>query len=193
MTPSDKDASQLDTSTPSETAPAAMSEDQDAATRTRDLEAAISPAQNPDRESNDPNYVTWEKPQDPENPKNWTTKERMVVTIVMSTFTFISPVSSSMVAPALGKLGQDLGMHKEMEVEMALSIFVLGYALGPLFFGPMSEVFGRSRVLQFSNLFYLVWNLSCGFAQNRAEFFVFRFLAGIGGSAPLAIGAGVIR
>ncbi|KAK7422982.1 hypothetical protein QQX98_001272 [Neonectria punicea] len=110
----------------------------------------------------------------------------------MSAFTFISPVSSSMVAPDLSKLGEDLGMHKELEVEMALSIFILGCAIGPLFFGPISEVFGRSHVLQFSNLFYLVWNLSCGFAQNRAEFFVFRFLAGIGGSAPLAIGAGVI-
>lgn len=98
-----------------------------------------------------------------------------------------------MVAPALTKLGEDLGMKKEIEVEMALSIFILGYALGPLFFGPISEVFGRSRVLQFSNLFYLIWNLSCGLAQNKAEFFVFRFLAGIGGSAPLAIGAGVIR
>ncbi|KAK7418601.1 hypothetical protein QQZ08_011185 [Neonectria magnoliae] len=110
----------------------------------------------------------------------------------MSVFTFISPVSSSMVVPALTRLVEDLGMRKELEVEIALSIFVLRYGIGPLFFGPISEVFGRSYVLQFSNLFSLIWNLSCGFAQNRAEFFVFRFLAGIGGSAPLAIGAGVI-
>lgn len=173
--------------------PETTSENQDGFTKERDLEAGALPIKNPDESPDDPDLVTWDTPQDAANPKNWTTKEKMVVTVVMSTFTFISPVSSSMVAPALTRLGEDLGMQKEIEVEMALSIFILGYALGPLFFGPISEVFGRSRVLQFSNLFYLIWNLSCGFAQNKAEFFAFRFLAGIGGSAPLAIGAGVIR
>ncbi len=84
-------------------------------------------------------------------------------------------------------------MQNKFEVEMALSIFVLGYAVGPLFFGPLSEVFGRARVLQASNVFYLAWNLGCGFAQNSAEFFVFRFLAGIGGSAPLSVGGGALR
>ncbi|KPM46426.1 putative transporter [Neonectria ditissima] len=174
----------------SSTGTATMNQDEPA--DVEDLEAGGLPTRDTERALDDPNLVSWENPQDPVNPMNWTTKQKMVVTVTMSAFTFISPVSSSMVAPALTKLGQDLGMKKEMEVEMALSIFVLGYAIGPLFFGPVSDVFGRSYVLQFSNLFYLIWNLSCGFARNRAEFFVFRFLAGIGGSAPLAIGAGLV-
>jgi MFS family permease len=41
-------------------------------------------------------------------------------------------------------------------------------------------------------LFYLAWNIGCGFAQNTAQLMVFRFLAGLGGSAPLSIGGGVI-
>ncbi|KAH6981653.1 major facilitator superfamily domain-containing protein [Ilyonectria sp. MPI-CAGE-AT-0026] len=165
---------------PSGSTPETTSENQDGHAKETDLEAGASPRENLDSSPDDRDLVTWETPQDAANPKNWTTKEKMVVTVVMSTFTFISPVSSSMVAPTLTKLGEDLGMKKEIEVEMALSIFILGYALGPLFFGPISEVFGRSRVLH------------CGLAHNKAEFFVFRFLAGIGGSAPLAIGAGVI-
>ena len=75
---------------------------------------------------------------------------------------------------------------------MILSIFVLSYGFGPLLLGPMSEVFGRVRVLQLSNLFYLAWNLGCGFAQNKEEMIVFRFLAGLGGSAPMAVGGGVL-
>jgi MFS family permease len=69
----------------------------------------------------------------------------------------------------------------------------------------MSEIYGRSRVLQFANLFYLgivhssprtvhfvisgqlVWNLACGFAQNEGQFIAFRLLAGLGGSGPLAV------
>lgn len=90
-------------------------------------------------------------------------------------------------------MSKDLRMTSEVETQMTLSIFVLAFAIGPLFLGPLSEVFGRVRVLQLSNLFYLVWNLACGFAQNKAEIIVFRLLSGIGGSAPLAIGGGILR
>ncbi|OAX30876.1 MFS general substrate transporter, partial [Rhizopogon vinicolor AM-OR11-026] len=65
-------------------------------------------------------------------------------------------------------------------------------ALGPLFLGPMSEIYGRSRVLQLANLWYLAWNLGCGFARTESQLLAFRFLAGLGGSAPLSIGGGVL-
>ncbi len=36
------------------------------------------------------------------------------------------------------------------------------------------------------------WNLGCGFAQTKTQLLIFRFLAGLGGSTPLAVGAGVL-
>jgi hypothetical protein len=33
----------------------------------------------------------------------------------------------------------------------------------------------------------IVWNLACGFAQSEAQLLIFRFLAGLGGSAPLSV------
>ena len=97
-----------------------------------------------------------------------------------------------MIAPAIGTLAQDFHITSDVEAQMMLSIFVLSYGFGPLLLGPMSEVFGRVRVLQLSNLFYLVWNLGCGFTRNKEEMIVFRLLAGIGGSAPMAVGGGVL-
>ena len=41
--------------------------------------------------------------------------------------------------------------------------------------------------LLFQHLLSLAWNLGCGFAQNESQLLVFRFLAGIGGSAPLVV------
>ena len=110
----------------------------------------------------------------------------------VSSFTFISPVSSSMVAPALPAMAADLGITNEIASQMMLSIFILAYAVGPLFLGPLSEVYGRVPVLQLANLFFLIFNLACGFAQTGAQMLVFRFFAGIGGSAPLAIGGGIL-
>ncbi|KAI1344548.1 major facilitator superfamily domain-containing protein [Xylariaceae sp. FL0016] len=157
-----------------------------------DLEAYQKTEYSSGKPPKDPDLVAWDGPKDPENPMNWTTRRKWAVSAVVSLFTLMAPISSSSVSPALKQLSKELHMSNEIETEMALSIFVLGFAIGPLFFGPVSEVFGRKNVLQVSNFFYLAWNLGCGFAQNKAEMFVFRFFAGVGGSAPLAIGGGVL-
>jgi len=49
----------------------------------------------------------------------------------------------------------------------------------------MSELYGRVRVIQVSNLVFLVFNLACGFATNTGQMLAFRFIAGVGGAAPL--------
>ena len=164
-----------------------------------DLEEARSPdassndAPVDDEGNEDPHLVTWRGPDDPENPKNWPKGLKWKNTWAVSLFVFISPVSSAMIAPALQDLGESLGMHSDIEVYLSLAIFILAYAVGPIFFGPASELYGRMRLLQLSNVWYLAWNMGCGFATTKSQFFAFRFLAGIGGSAPLAIGGGAIR
>ncbi|KAJ7105054.1 MFS polyamine transporter [Mycena crocata] len=136
--------------------------------------------------------VDWEGPNDPSNPKNWSRKKKWAATLVVSSFTLISPVSSSMIAPASSQVAEKFGIHDDVTVALITSIFVLAYAVGPLILGPLSEIFGRNRVIQGANLWYLVWNLGCGFAANTGQLLAFRFLAGLGGSAPLAVGGGVL-
>ncbi|KAI0788016.1 MFS polyamine transporter [Fomes fomentarius] len=146
--------------------------------------------------------VDWDGPDDPQNPKNWSKKKKWAATVIVSAFTFISPVSSSMMAPATGQIASEFGITNESIIAMLTSIFVAAYgessslhtcsAVGPLILGPLSELYGRSRVLQLANMWYLVWNIGCGFAQNEGQLLAFRFLAGLGGSAPLSIGGGVL-
>ena len=80
--------------------------------------------------------------------------------------------------------------------------------IGPLVLGPLSEVFGRARVLQAANLwylgiaphlshvfcyfislvcFYIVWNFGCAWAQNTGEMLAFRLMSGFGGSGCLSV------
>lgn len=160
----------------------------------RDVEAGRPPLEKrpTTRSIKDPDLVTWDGPDDTANPKNWTSRQKWAATLVVSSFTFISPVSSSMVAPALSTIATEFHITNVAEEQLVLSIFVLAYAIGPLFLGPLSELYGRVRVLQLANAFYFVWNLACGFAQNKGEMMAFRFLAGLGGSAPLAIGGGLL-
>jgi len=140
----------------------------------------------------DPNVVSWDGEDDPECPKNWTMKRKWAATFVVSSFTFISPVSSSMIAPALPAMMKEFGVTEQIQGQLMLSIFILAYAVGPLFLGPLSEIFGRVPTIQLANLFYLAFNIGCGEAKTSGQMIAFRFLAGLGGSAPLAIGGGVL-
>lgn len=47
-------------------------------------------------------------------------------------------------------------------------------------------------MLQGANVLYLVFNLVCAFAKTKGQFIAFRFVSGLGGGAPLSIGAGVL-
>lgn len=94
-----------------------------------------------------------------------------------------------MIAPALKAMAAELNIRDDVLSQLTLSIFILAYAVGPLFLGPLSEIYGRVIILQTANLFYLVFNIACGVAQNKTQMIVCRFFAGLGGSAPLAVRA----
>ncbi|THU87853.1 MFS polyamine transporter [Dendrothele bispora CBS 962.96] len=138
--------------------------------------------------------VDWDGPQDHENPKMWTFREKWAATAIVSMFNFISPISSSMVAPTTDTIAQQFGVTSTVQTAMITSIFVLAYGTFRLsLLGPLSEIFGRSRIIQGANAFTCaVWNLVCSFAQSETQLIVFRFLAGLGSSAPLAVGGGVL-
>ncbi|KAF9787003.1 MFS polyamine transporter [Thelephora terrestris] len=136
--------------------------------------------------------VDWDGPDDLNNPKNWSFYKKWAVTGLASAYTFLSPFASAMSAPAASDIAEEFHIRSPVESVLTVSIFVLAYAFGPLLFAPLSEIYGRARLLQSTNLLFLAFNLGCGFAQNKSQLFVLRFMAGLGGGAPLAIGGGVI-
>ncbi|KAM3464017.1 hypothetical protein MY5147_003340 [Beauveria neobassiana] len=172
-----------------------VSEVRDGMLNQRDLEVG----EDDDRGSNskeqhapDPNLVTWDGPDDVENPKNWSLNKKWLDVILVSLFTFISPISSSMVAPGLPAIGKDLHIDGRTEQVLVMSIFIAAYAVGPLFWGPLSELYGRRVVLQTSNAWFFCFNLGCALATTSRQMIAFRFLAGLGGSAALAISGGIL-
>ncbi|SPO24007.1 related to MFS multidrug transporter [Ustilago trichophora] len=145
-----------------------------------------------EQEKADPNLVTWNSPDSQENPRNWSKRHRWAVTTLVSSYTFLSPLASSMIAPALPLLSEEFNVESSVEQSLMLSTFVLGYAFGNLIFAPATEMFGRRIVLQTTNIMFIAFNLGCGASQSSAQMTVLRFFAGLGGSAPLAVGGGTI-
>lgn len=142
----------------------------------------------------DPELVTWDGPDDPENPRNWTKRERVFQTTVVSLYTLISPMSLSMLSPAMSDISESLGITNQVILSLCVSIMVLAWAIGPLIIAPISESdrVGRRPVLNLLIWIVAVFNLVCGFAKTPAQLCVFRFLGGLGGCAPLNVGAGTL-
>ncbi|KAJ7602914.1 MFS polyamine transporter [Mycena polygramma] len=127
--------------------------------------------------------VDWDGPADKENPWNWSAGKKWIATILIASLTCISPLTSSIIAPASEKVAEDFGVQNSVVIALFTSIFLIG---------PMSELYGRSRVIQTASTWYIAFNLACSFSKTTSQLLVFRFLAGLGGSALPAIGGGVI-
>ena len=114
----------------------ATSDEQASVSATGELEA---------EEAASPNAPLTFEEGDPNDPKNRSKRLRWTLTIVLSCFTPISPMSSSMVALALDAIEQDLAISSPFRKQLVLSIFVLFYEIGPMFLGPLSEQYGEHR------------------------------------------------
>lgn len=95
-----------------------------------------------------------------------------------------------MFAPAQADVLDQFGYHDTMLGSFAVSIFVLGYMVGPLIIAPMSELYGRVPSYHVCNVLFLIFTIACAVANTMPQLFVFRFLAGVFGSCPLTIGSG---
>ncbi|KDR80330.1 hypothetical protein GALMADRAFT_62622 [Galerina marginata CBS 339.88] len=132
----------------------------------------------------------WEN--DPDNARNWTSRQKWTAVCIVSAYTFLSPLASSMMAPGIPDIALKYHITNPTVAALTLSIFLLSFAIGPLALAPLSEMYGRSWVLHIGNIFTMGFSLGCAFAPTTGALIGFRFLSGLSGSAPIAVGAGSV-
>lgn len=111
---------------------------------------------------------------------------------MVAAITFLSPLASSIFAPGIPFVNADFKSTSQLLGAFAVSVYLLGFAVGPLFLSPLSEIYGRCIILNVSNVVFCAFSLGCALAPNLGGLIVMRFFAGLGGSACLTIGTGVI-
>ncbi|KAM0244424.1 hypothetical protein ACHAP5_006226 [Fusarium lateritium] len=136
--------------------------------------------------------IGWDGQNDPANPQNFPQTQKWALLGLISSITFISPLASSMASPAVDVVAKDFGVNNEILLSFSITVFLLGYSIGPLVLAPMSEIYGRRIVLNLANWFFVVWQIACAFAPNIDALIVFRFFAGIGGVGCVTLGGGVV-
>ncbi|KAF3769436.1 putative MFS transporter [Cryphonectria parasitica EP155] len=133
----------------------------------------------------------WDGPDDPECPKNFSTLRKAFITAMLASLVSLVTFGSSVMSPAVGALASEFSITKEVAI-LVTAIFVLGFAFGPMIFGPASEVLGRKYPLSIGLLLFEVFVVPVAVAPNVATIFVCRFLSGVFGSSALAIAGGAL-
>jgi hypothetical protein len=128
------------------------------------------------------NVVWWDGPDDPHNPYNWPAWRKVMNCALISALTFITPLASSIFAPGVPQLMREF---RSSDVELAafvVSVYVLGFAAGPMLIAPLSEIYGRNPVYHVCNVAFIGFLVGCALAPSLEALIVFRFFSGVFGS-----------
>lgn len=95
--------------------------------------------------------------------------------------------------PALPFMGEALGVANDNERQLVIGIYMVGMGAAQLFFGPLSDRFGRRAPLLAGLGLYVICALAASFAPSFASLLVLRFVQGLGAAATRVIASSVIR
>ena len=93
--------------------------------------------------------------------------------------------------PALGEIGRDLGVGRENDVQLIVSLVFLGLAVGQLGYGPLSDSIGRKPTLLAGLGVYMVGCLLSLFSQHFSAMLAGRLLQGLGVAGPRIVAVAV--
>ena len=140
--------------------------------------------------ASDPCIVDW-IPNDARNPMNMAKGMKWTITVIMALGTLSVTFSSTAFSGALPQIQEDLHTSLELSV-LSVSLFVLGFAIAPMTWAPMSEHFGRQRLYAIMFGLLTVFGAASSGSKSIQTLLVLRFLAGTFGSSSIVNSAGVI-
>ncbi|KAI1503608.1 major facilitator superfamily domain-containing protein [Biscogniauxia marginata] len=146
----------------------------------------------PPEPSNSVNYklVTFDH-DDPENPKNWSKAYKWYCTMVVACTCFVVALASSVVTPDIAGVAEEFGVSEEVAL-LSISLFVVGFGVGPMIFAPLSEIYGRHVMYGATLLVAVVFIIPGAVAKNIATLLVARAIDGIAFSAPMTLVGGTL-
>lgn len=95
--------------------------------------------------------------------------------------------------PGLQQIGASLGVENENHRQLVISAYVGGLGLATLFFGPLSDRFGRRIPLMVGLAIYIAAALAAAVSQDFTMLLILRFVQGLGAASTRVITISVVR
>ncbi len=119
-------------------------------------------------------------------------EHRMRTAVLLGAVTSFAPFAIDMYLGSLGDVARSLDIDAG-SVQITVSTFFAGMAVGQLFYGPAIDRLGRRGPLLFGIALFSVMSILIAFAPNLSTFVVLRFFEAFGGCAGMIIARAIIR
>ncbi|WVQ91212.1 hypothetical protein IAS59_005009 [Cryptococcus gattii] len=129
-------------------------------------------------------YIVDFLPSSPLNPYYWSKRYRWAITALIGVTALCPPFASVSYSSTVGEVVKGYGISRELAIA-GISLFILGFGVGPLFWAPISELYGRQFAFAASYPIFTIFNLGTALSHNTVALLVTRFFAGVFGSSPL--------
>lgn len=128
--------------------------------------------------------VEFNGPSDPIHAQNWPWKKKLPVAAVLGFYTLCAAFGSSIFSAATQSVAQQFNVSTEVGI-LGVSLYVLGFAFGPILWAPFSELYGRRIPLLVSSFGFAIFNLAVAVGKDAQTVFICRFFGGFMGACPL--------
>jgi len=112
--------------------------------------------------------------------------------LLLGALTAIGPLATDMYLPAFPAMVAGLGLRPG-SIQFSLASYFIGMAIGQLFYGPVSDRFGRRPPLLLGLAIFSVASLACALSDGDEALVLWRFLQAVGGCAGVVIARAVVR
>lgn len=112
--------------------------------------------------------------------------------IILGALIALGPLSIDMYLPSLPTIAAQLAVD-DGAVQLTLSSYLFAFALGQLFYGPLSDTFGRRPLVLVGLCVFILSSVLCAVAETIESLIVFRFFQALGGAACSVIARAVVR
>jgi len=112
--------------------------------------------------------------------------------VILGLLAMLMPLSIDMYLPALPQIAREFGVSAG-SVQMTLNLYILGFALGQLIYGPLADSFGRKPVIAVGTLIFAVAAAACALAQTIDQLIFMRLLHGLSAAAGSVVISALMR
>jgi MFS transporter, DHA1 family, multidrug resistance protein len=117
---------------------------------------------------------------------------RFALTALLALVTAIGPLSIDLYLPAMPEIGRLLDAPAS-QVQLTISVYLIGFAGGQILYGPVSDRYGRKPVLMTALVIFCVATLVCALAPGINALNAARLIQGFGASGAIVLARAVIR
>ncbi|KAI9721233.1 MAG: hypothetical protein M1812_002394 [Candelaria pacifica] len=128
---------------------------------------------------------------DPEDPTNWSTRKKCIVVVIGMSTVINSTLGSALPSGAMPEIAKHFHITNDQQMVLPISMYLVGYVLGPLLFGPLSETYGRKGIMLSTFFLFTVFTMACALSPNWPALLVFRLIVGINAASPITVVGGL--